>query len=52
MISDFKQVILALFNAFSNFIATDFNLVLQKFVKSHYLYEFDTKQIISLEKNY
>ena len=48
MVSDCRKVISILFDAFSSFVATDFNLDLQKSVKSHYLYEFDRKQIIFL----
>ena len=50
--SDCTQVISTLFDAFSSFIVTDFNLNLQKFVKSHFVYEFDSKQIIFLEKKF
>ena len=50
MISDFIQVISILSDVFSSFITSDFNLDLQKFVKSHCLYEFDRK-IIFFEKN-
>ena len=50
VIFDQRQVISTLFDGFSSFIDTDVNLNLQKFMKSRYLYEFDRKQIILLEK--
>ena len=46
-----RQAISTLFNAFLIFIATNFNLNLTKFAKSHYLFEFNRRQTIFLEIN-
>ena len=50
MISDCRHANLTLFSAFSSVIATNLDLDLQNFVKSHYLYESGRKRIIFLEK--
>ena len=49
MISGCRLAISTLFNAFSIYIATYFNLHLQKFEKSHYLFEVNRRQTIFFE---
>ena len=52
MISDCRQVISVLLDAFWSFTATDFNFYLQNFVKSHNVYEFDRKKDLYVEKKH